>query len=421
MINTDIVIIGGGCVGLTAGLALAEKGASVVVIDRSSGLAELNEPQARVSAISVASQNILTNLGAWQELQSERLMPYDSMHVWEKESFGDIHFDINDLSAKEPVGQLGHIIENNNIRNALIKRAEQHPSIRLMFETGVSSLHNDDDQVLLTLDNGKPLIAKLCVAADGANSWVKQQLKTPNTFSDYDHHAIVANIKTTEAHQQCARQTFLSTGPLALLPMFDQQTCSIVWSTKPEHADALMAMTDSDFNKALTAACDSVLGPLEVTTQRVKFPLQMRYAQQWVNQRVVFVGDAAHTIHPLAGLGMNLGLMDAASLAECIGDEFAQQASFQSQGFKTRSGSDSVPSRKSLRQYERWRKAEAQTYIAAMAGLKNLFEGANPIKKLIRGVGLKMTDKLGFVKGKFVEQAVGLNGDLPKLAKKESL
>ena len=414
MISTDIVVVGGGCVGLTAALALAEQGIAVTVIDRSTASVELSEPQSRVSAISLASQHVLENLGAWQYLQPERLLPYDSMHVWEKESFGDIHFDINDLKAKTPVAQLGHIIENNHIRNALITRAEEHEQVTLLFETEIASIHNSDEQVLLTLSNGQPLIAKLCVAADGAQSWVKKQLRIPTTFSDYDHHAIVANIKTTEAHQNCARQVFLPTGPLALLPMFDSHTCSIVWSTEPNHADTLMQMTDEDFGKALTVASDSVLGPLTVTTNRIKFPLTMRYAQQWIEQRVVFIGDAAHTIHPLAGLGMNLGLMDAASLADCITEVFKDHSESRKQD-----ESFHITLHKSLRQFERWRKAEAQTYIAAMAGLKNLFDGANPLKKIIRGVGLKMTDKLGFAKSKIVEQAVGLQGELPRLAKKD--
>lgn len=416
MINTDVVIIGGGSVGLTAALALAQKDFKVTVIDQASGVQPLEQPQSRVSAISLASQQVLTQLDAWQHMDLSRCLAYDTMHVWEKESFADITFDANDLNAQQSVGHLGHIIENHNIRNGLLKAAQQQDNITLLLETGVTSIHNDDEQVLLTLNNGQPVIAKLCIAADGANSWVKQQLRIPTTFSDYDHHAIVANIKTTEPHGQCARQVFLPNGPLALLPMYHSSSktasvtskrepgsiCSIVWSTEPQHAEQLMAMSDSDFNKALTAASDSVLGPLELTTDRIKFPLTMRYAQTWLEQRVLFMGDAAHTIHPLAGLGMNLGLMDAASIVDCIDlTDLQNPAKLQ----------------KGLRHFERWRKAEAQTYIVAMAGLKNLFDGNHPIKKLIRGVGLKLTDKAGPIKRRITEQAVGMQGELPTLAK----
>lgn len=408
MISTDIVVIGGGCVGLTAALGLAQQGYKVTVIDKASEHVTLRDAEPRVSALSIASQQILSNLNAWQNMDATRLAPYQSMRVWDKESFGDINFDAHDVNQSH----LGHIVENNNIRNGLIKAAKEESLITLKFDTEINAIHNDEEQVVLTLQDGL-LMAKLAVAADGAQSWVKKQLKTPTTFSDYDHHAIVANIKTTEPHQLCARQVFLPQGPLALLPLFgvEQNVCSIVWSTAPEHAQQLRAMSEVEFNKHLTAATDSVLGPCEVITERTSFPLTMRYTQQWLTKRVIFIGDAAHTIHPLAGLGMNLGLLDAASLAQCLtvttenGDTTNISLTSSSTGLT-----------KQLREFERWRKSEAQTYIAAMASLKELFEGKNPIKKLIRGVGLKLTDKTPFVKNKIIQQAMGLTGELPVLA-----
>ena len=425
MITTDITVVGGGCVGLTAALSLSTIGYKVLVIDRASAEQELSEPESRVSAISIASQRVLTNLGAWQHLQSGRIRPYQTMHVWDKESFANIHFDAADISLP----QLGHIIENNNIRNALIKAARQDTNIELKFESEITSLHNKPEQVLLTLSDGSPVLSKLLVAADGANSWVKQQLKASTTYSDYDHHAIVANIKTTEPHLGCARQVFLPQGPLALLPMADAHTCSIVWSTAPDHANELLSQNEKNFSHALTAATDSVLGVCELITKRQSFPLTMRYTQQWLQDRVVFIGDAAHTIHPLAGLGMNLGLMDAASLADALTRDEAKRSSGG-----TQSASQSSPAnwaeqakavslegaglQKSLRYFERWRKAEAQTYILAMSSLKNLFDGDNPIKKLIRGVGLSLTNMTGPVKRKITKQAVGLDGELPSLAKR---
>jgi len=408
MISTDIVVIGGGCVGLTAALGLAEQGYSVVVVDRAAELVDLSTPQSRVSALSLASQQILTNLNAWQHMESDRLSSYDSMKVWDKESFGDISFNAGQVNQSH----LGHIVENNNIRNGLIRAAKAQSLITLKFETEITAIHNNDEQVVLTLVDGSAhanslVMAKLAIAADGAQSWVKKQLKSATTFSDYDHHAIVANIKTTEPHNQCARQVFLPQGPLALLPMFGEQenVCSIVWSTSPEQAQHLINMDEVDFNKHLTAATDSVLGPCEVTTARASFPLTMRYTQQWLDKRVIFIGDAAHTIHPLAGLGMNLGLLDAASLVECL-----------SQGASSALLNDQVKLTRQLREFERWRKAEAQVLIVAMASLKELFEGSNPIKKLIRGVGLKITNNTPLVKNKIIEQAMGISGKLPVLA-----
>lgn len=397
MITTDIVIIGGGCVGLTSALGLAQQGHNVMVIDSAGAETELTEPELRVSAISAASENTLTALGAWEQMDQTRFAPYETMKVWDKHNFGRIEF------ASEQIGEgrLGHIIENNNIRNGLIKAASENANISLRFSTQVQSIHNSEQQVLLTLNDGTPLVAKLCVAADGANSWVRKQLKLPITFSDYDHHALVATIKTELPHNNCARQVFLPEGPLALLPLADANTCSIVWSSVPDKSKALQTMNKTEFEMAMTAATDSELGVIELQSERPAYPLTMRYAQKWVENRVVFVGDAAHTIHPLAGLGMNLGLLDAASLAQLLDKDALSTEKLN----------------KTLSHYQGWRKAEAQNYIAAMGALKELFAGDNPIKKLIRGAGLAVTDNLPLLKDKIIKHAMGMTGDLPELAK----
>ena len=210
------------------------------------------------------------------------------------------------------------------------------------------------------------------------------------SFKDYDHHALVATVKTKEQHANTARQVFLPTGPLAFLPLSDEHTHSIVWSTSPNHCDELLAMDDTAFNKAVMAAIDGQCGLCEVQSKRTAFPLKMRYAQQWVSGKVVLIGDAAHTIHPLAGLGMNLGLKDAAYLIELL-----------------TSDSKEFASTRTLRDYERTRKLDAQKHIAMMQGLKELFEGANPVKKLIRGVGLSLVDNLGPIKHLFAKEAIG--------------
>ena len=398
MITTDIVIIVAGSIGLTAALGLAQKGCSVTVIDAAKGAVQLSQPELRVSAISAASENIFKALHVWSLLDDERFCPYQTMKVWEKESFGKIEFSAADIGES----YLGHIIENNNIRNALISAATGVSNITLKFETQVSAIHNGDDQVLLTLADGQPVVAKLCIAADGANSWVRKQLNTPIHFSDYDHHALVATVKTNEPHNNCARQVMLPTGPLALLPLSDQNLCSIVWSSEPTKTKALLDMSDPEFNAAISAATDSELGIIELQSKRVSYPLTMRYAQKWVQQqRVVFMGDAAHTIHPLAGLGMNLGLLDAASLVELINTKDLSNSKLDGQ----------------LLKYQGWRKAEAQNYIAAMAGLKELFSGKNPLKKLIRGIGLAMTNNSQIVKNNITQHAMGTKGNIPELAR----
>lgn len=398
MISTDVIVVGGGCVGLTAAIGLAQQGIKVTLLDGGKGTEVLDAPEARVSAISPASEAVFKNLGVWALLDESRITPYQDMTVWEKESFGKIEF--NAKSVSQP--RLGHIIENANIRNALIKKAEQLDNLNLMLSTRYQAVHNGEENVMVSLENGTPIIAKLLIAADGGNSSIRKSLNMPITFSDYDHHAIVTTIKTELPHQHNARQVFMADGPLALLPLFQDNLCSIVWSTEPDNAKDLMALSNDDFAKALTAASDSVLGPVEVLGQRHSFNLTMRYANTWLQDRVVLMGDAAHTIHPLAGLGMNLGLLDAASLIQVLSEANSVEL---------------TECRKYLRQYERWRKAEAQQVIVAMQSLKSLFSGENPIKKLIRGTGLSLTNSLPLAKDQIILNAMGMKGDLPQLAK----
>lgn len=387
MKQTQVCVVGGGCVGLTLALGLVKANISVVVIDAAAKQVLPGDEYAlRVSALSLASQHLFESLQVWPEIIAQRARAYTHMDVRDQDSFGKIAFNSDELDLPH----LGHIVENDIIRYALINELEQHSQATLMFDTRYQQIHQSDNDVFITLDSGEPVIAKLLVAADGANSAIRKQFNLPITFKDYDHNAIVATVKTTEPHNNTARQIFLPTGPLAFLPLPDANTHSIVWSTSPAHCQTLLAMDDSDFNKAVMAALDGQCGLCEVQSARTAFPLKMRYAQQWVTGKVVLMGDAAHTIHPLAGLGMNLGLKDAAYLIELLTADNKEFAS-----------------NRLLRDYERTRKLDAQKHIAMMQGLKELFAGANPLKKLVRGVGLSLVDNLGPIKHLFAKQAIG--------------
>ncbi|MBB1335708.1 MULTISPECIES: FAD-dependent monooxygenase [unclassified Pseudoalteromonas] len=387
MKQTQVCVVGGGCVGLTLALGLVKANISVVVIDAAAKqVLPGDEYGLRVSALSLDSQHLFESLQVWPEILAQRARAYTHMDVRDQDSFGKIAFNSDELDLPH----LGHIVENDIIRYALINELEQHSQATLMFDTRYQQIHQSDNDVFITLDSGEPVIAKLLVAADGANSAIRKQFNLPITFKDYDHNAIVATVKTTEPHNNTARQVFLPTGPLAFLPLPDANTHSIVWSTSPAHCQTLLAMDDSDFNKAVMAALDGQCGLCEVQSARTAFPLKMRYAQQWVTGKVVLMGDAAHTIHPLAGLGMNLGLKDAAYLIELLTADNKEFAS-----------------NRLLRDYERTRKLDAQKHIAMMQGLKELFAGANPLKKLVRGVGLSLVDNLGPIKHLFAKQAIG--------------
>ncbi len=390
MQHVDIAIVGGGIVGLTLAAALKQSELSVAVIDKNASFQPLsNKPSARVSAINQANIDALEKLGVWPFVAQDRLQAYTAMHVWDKDSFGDIHFSCDDMN--QPA--LGVIMENQALVNALSEAVAQQANVHTLT-TGIERMLTGPNQTMLMLDNNDALSCRLVVGADGANSFVRKQAGLPITFKDYEHTAIVANIRTSEPHQNVARQAFTPTGPLALLPMADPHVCSIVWSQRSDHASELMQLTDDAFTHALTSACQSVLGTVTLETKRAAFELTMRYARAWAKDGVVLVGDAAHTIHPLAGQGANLGMQDALVLASLLNELVLSDKD--------------IGLHKHLRPYERSRKTEAVKMIAAMDGFKYLFDGNDPVKKLIRGIGLSATDKLGALKSAFVSHAMGL-------------
>ncbi|GAB2636569.1 FAD-dependent 2-octaprenylphenol hydroxylase [Vibrio panuliri] len=400
MQSVDIAIVGGGMVGLALAAALKDSELRVAVIESRAPDSELAElPDVRVSALSRSSETILRNLGAWQGIVDRRAAAYMAMEVWEQDSFARIEFDAQKLAQPN----LGHIVENRVIQLALLEQVQKQTNVSLFMPAQCQTMAVGESEVWLTLDNGQSLTTKLVVGADGANSWVRRQQDIPLTHWDYGHSAIVANVWTQEPHEKVARQIFTPQGPLAFLPMVGSQMSSIVWSTDPSRAERLVAMEKEEFNKALTAEFGARLGMCEVVGERFAFPLKMRYARDFVTERIALVGDAAHTIHPLAGQGVNLGLLDAASLAQEILAVWQQ-------------GQD-IGTKRNLRGYERWRKAEAAKMIAAMQGFKDLFEGDNPAKKLIRGIGLKLAGQLPGAKDEIMKRALGLKGDLPDLAK----
>ncbi|HFG1792036.1 TPA: FAD-dependent 2-octaprenylphenol hydroxylase [Vibrio cholerae] len=400
MQSVDVVIIGGGMVGLALAAALKESDLRIAVVENQLPEEALNPlPDVRVSALSRSSEIVLRNLNAWAGIEARRAAPYIAMEVWEQDSFARIEFKANEMTQPN----LGHIVENRVIQLALLEQVQQQANVTLHVPATCQSIAVGESEAWLTLSNGQALSAKLVVGADGANSWLRRQMDIPLTHWDYGHSALVANVRTSDPHNKVARQIFTAQGPLAFLPMSEPHMSSIVWSTEPSRAEALLNMNDVQFNKALTAEFDARLGRCEVVGERQAFPLKMRYARDFVAPRVALVGDAAHTIHPLAGQGVNLGLLDAACLAQELLSLWQQNRD--------------IGDERNLRHYERWRKAEAAKMIAAMQGFRDLFEGDNPAKKLLRGIGMRLVGQLPGAKDEIMKRALGLKGDLPELAK----
>lgn len=395
----DVAIVGGGMVGLATAIGLANADLNVVVIDAGTTQAVNGAPKLRVSAINKASQQLLENLGAWQYLDDSRISPYQKMSVWDKDGLGKIEFDAHSISET----YLGSIIENDAISFALAKRASEMSNLTHLEGQRLERVAFGEREAWLTLANGDNVSAAVVVAADGANSWVRQQCSIPLTFWDYGHHAIVATVRTELAHDATARQAFLPGGPLAMLPLYEANLCSIVWSVSPEQAERLLALDDVEFGKALTAALDGRLGVCQLESERQSFPLRMRYARHFARHRLVLAGDAAHTIHPLAGQGVNLGLLDAASIIDTFTELHEQNKDLGEYSH--------------LRALERWRKADAMEMIAIMEGFKRLFAGSHPLKKAVRDIGLTLVDNVAGLKTVFIKQAMGNKMTLPKLCR----
>lgn len=401
MQNVDISIVGAGSAGLALAALLAPLGLTIRLFEQG----DAPEPQApvyqRVSALNLASQRMLEKLNAWQSIE-KTATAYQQMQVWDADSFAGIGFD----AATEGVATLGHICDNEQIRLALYQQLARFDNVQCEFNCTINAMQQSERDVLINFNQQQLVLSRLLVGADGVNSKVRQVMQLPLTHWDYQQQALVCRIRCEKPHQNTARQVFLPTGPLALLPLPDPYECSIVWSCQNEKAASLMAMQQQAFEQALTAASNSVLGCLTRQSPLHAFALRMRYASRWVRDRVVLVADAAHSIHPLAGQGMNLGLMDVAALAELISEAVSANLDFTAPRL--------------LRRYERWRKAEAQSLIAAMELFKQGFSNAQPLLKLVRAVGMKSVDNLPWLKSQIIAQALGNKGDLPKIARPDS-
>ncbi|QBY03583.1 monooxygenase [Thalassotalea sp. HSM 43] len=404
MQHFDITIVGGGMVGLSAALAIRNVcRLSVAVIDPSPLADITDEPGLRVSAINDASENLLRQLDVWPLIKQQRHQAYNHMHVWDKDGYGHLDFDVNDMPAlAKDKTDIGHIIENDIIRQALWQKVSQDSGIAII-EDRISSMGMGESEVFLSLEKQGPLLSKLLIGADGANSWVRKQLDIAVTFRDYDHHALVATVSVEQGHQNTAWQVFLESGPLAFLPLYEQTMCSIVWSLPPEKAKQFTETDRDSFNKAITAASDGKLGRVNVLSERICFPLTMRLAREFVKQRAIFIGDAAHTIHPLAGQGVNLGLVDVAALAQTLEQILAQ--------------GKALDDNKAWQGFSRWRKSDASEMMAAMEAIKQGFAAQDKLPKIIRGVGMSLLNQLAPVKQQMIKHAMGQRSDLPNLCR----
>lgn len=389
----DLIIVGGGMVGLALAARLAQTQLKIAIIDPKpvAMIWDKSEFDLRVSAITRASQQLLDEVGAWSFIERDEKTAYQRMYVWDGEaSRGNIEFDANLLA--EP--NLGHIIENRVLRRSLFQALKPYRNIEFVSPQKCSKVNYHISHASIELADGKSITAKLLVAADGAMSWLRKNSGIDIKQKSYDHKAIVATIKTEKPHQYTAWQRFEHHGPLAFLPLTDEHYCSIVWSVKSDYADQLMALNDAQFLTRLEQTFEGTLGKLIETSQRVAFPLIERTSDCLVNDRIALIGDAAHTIHPLAGQGVNLGFNDVEELARVI------EASARKQ--------QDIGLKRNLRPYERARKGEIFMMQKAMQGFKLLFEQEIPLVQMTRSYGLALTNQHSLLKQQLIKQAMGL-------------
>ncbi len=393
----DVVIVGGGIVGLTLANALVDTDFSVAVIERAvaAPTPESKQTDLRVSAINQVASTYFKSLQLWPHLQ-QRYCAFQQMQVWDTTGLGQIHFDSAELGLPE----LGHIIENSVLVRALLASVEAAENIQLYCPVSIKNISLVDDggdqacanRTVVTLQDGYSLNASLLVGADGARSQVREIAGIEFISHRYQQQGLVCAVETENSHQQTAWQCFLPSGPLAFLPLFNGQS-SIVWSLDEGRANEMLALNDNDFKQALAQASEYRLGEIKAVSERKLFPLAHGHANDYVKLGLALIGDAAHIIHPLAGQGANLGIADAICLAGVI--KQAKASNRQWYAVHT------------LLKYQRQRKIENRLMENAMTGFKTLFGQTSPVLVELRNAGLSLVDHLPALKNMFIRRALG--------------
>jgi 2-polyprenylphenol 6-hydroxylase len=394
LMETDVLVVGAGVAGLSLATALGREGFAVTVLDGASrpsappGGVDLSDWDFRVSALTPASIAFLQALGVWQQIPSDRVAPYDAMRVWDADGNGHIAFDARDVVAP----CLGQIVENRQVVYALLKSVEALPRVQLCWDEPLESLSRAASGWQAVSSGGRCWGASLCVGADGARSRVRQLVDLPTREWSYGQSAIVGTVALSSSHQNTCWQAFLRTGPLALLPLSDPAKVAIVWSLDEEEHGQVAALQDPDFLRQLNSALAPSAPVAVAIGPRASFPLKQCHAMDYVREGVALVADAAHSIHPLAGQGINLGLADVAVLKEEL--------------LAARRGGLLLSSSISLKRYQRRRKTENLAMMAAMEGFKRGFGNRHPVALVARNLGLNFVDQQGWLKRWFMRHAL---------------
>ncbi len=394
----DILIAGGGMVGLTIALMLSQGDTNdqirITLVD--AGKRPLFSPgqdaSLRVSAIASGTASLLAGLGAWDSIAGTRACPYRDMRVWDAMGSVEGPETLRFEAAEFAVPQLGFIVENILIQNALLSLLDA-TNVSINFESSIRSVRKCGDRYVVEYGDGETMTPELLIAADGASSFVRNSAGITVRSWKYPQTAFVTHLQPEASHRNIAWQRFLANGPVALLPLSDGRVSS-VWTTTPEQAEELSTMPEDQMAALLTDATDGVLGKLSASGPRGSFPLKSQHADCYVLDGLALVGDAAHAVHPLAGQGVNLGLADARVLADVIAGAFA--------------GGEHPGDLPILRRYERARKVANKSMLHFINGLNRLFSNESTPLARLRGVGMALFNKSGPIRDYAVQVALGL-------------
>ena len=384
--DADIIIVGTGLVGVSAAIAFANLGKKIVLVGaRKSEIKNTHSWDERIYALTPATENWLKALGVCSYLDSSRICPINAMQLWSKGLESPLLLANRDANLNE----IGIIAENRNLMHALEVRLGDFPRVAIKYADS-RHIEINEHSVSLILDDDSKVTAKLLVAADGANSFVRNALKIPIKVKKFDQTAIVANFLVEKSHSNFARQWFSPHETLAILPLPESHV-SMVWSLSDERAEQLLALSRDELAKSVQKHTQNMLGKLDLVSEVLPFPLEQVTSTQLIAKRVALVGDAAHRVHPMAGQGVNLGFRDVIAVQKLLSNSHALQ---------------DIGEYTFLREYERARKADIMSMNGLTSGLDWLFASDLAILKRLTNLGMTHLKKNAFIRKVLIKQAV---------------
>ena len=400
-VDSDIIIVGGGLNGSLMAIASANIGFSIIVLDSKDNDASVeNRFDGRSYALALSSVRLLKNLNIFKDIidKSQPILAIkilDGKLVQGPSQFS-LHFDNNEIHD----GPMGQMVEDRFIRKALFTKINKNEQIDYKFNSKVTEHKKQSGYISVTLDNGEKLNTKLLVGADGRNSELANRAEIKKSGWKYNQSALVCAIEHEADHNGVAWQYFMPSGPLAVLPMTGKRSC-IVWTEQNANAKAINLFDETRYTKILAARLGNFLGKFKIIGDRHSYPLELSIADQFIDERLALIGDAAHSVHPIAGQGLNAGFKDIAALAHIIQD--------------ARNRGEDLGSLGVLKRYEEWRRFDSAQLAYSTDLFNKLFSNENEALRLARNIGLKLLDSIPVAKRNIIKEAAGITGELPRL------